>query len=861
MKRLALNHFTHFAFAAAAIVIVVLGALLYRVNIRSMDSTRWVSHTLHGIQLIGAINAQIGLAESAYRGYIISPADDFISDRDHAIAEVGVAVTDFKDLTSDSPVQQGRSAQLEQLLAARFATMRDRSMRRLGTGVVSAMTGSDMRAERDASLQIFGLTEQMERQELRLLAARRMDERRSYGSTLIGLVVLLLVCLVVAGYVGFILETRRRNRAERKLADLAENVPGAAFQLRTAHRGTSSRFEFVSASVEQLIGIKREPLLQDANRFWKIMLEEDKQAFMAAAAVAASSGAPLRHDYRVRHANGEIRWIRSSTSVRKEADGSRLWNGYWADVTGQRHMEIALQEAKEAAESANRAKSIFLATMSHEIRTPMNGVLGLLELLSLTTLDGGQRATLDVVRESGNSLQRIIDDILDFSKIEAGKLEVRPEAASIAAAVAAVRNIYTGNASSKGIDLRSSVDPRISKAVMVDPMRLRQILNNLVANALKFTTRGHVDVRAELVGRSDGEDRVRFSVADTGIGISPDDQALLFKPFVQTAVDTTLHVGGTGLGLTICQRLANMMGGSIEMASQVGVGTTMTFELSLPIADVQDLSDAIVASPVDFMKTARLRRMAPDIARAQIEGTLALLADDHPTNRVLIVRQINALGYAAESVSNGLEALEQWKTGRFGIVLTDCNMPEMNGYDLARSIRESESLSGARRTPIIACTANALCGAAEACIGAGMDDYLAKPIDLAMLSKKLDYWLPLARQTAPLDRSALADLTGGDVQAEREILIDFRRVNDEDAAMLRRAVERSDFAAVATASHRIKGASKMIGATALAVVCEILERAGGASDGKSVAANMDLFGHELERLNTYCEEERWALPT
>jgi CheY-like chemotaxis protein/two-component sensor histidine kinase len=491
----------------------------------------------------------------------------------------------------------------------------------------------------------------------------------------------------------------------------------------------------------------------------------------------------------------------------------------------------------------------------------MNGVLGMLELLSLTTLDSGQRATLDVVRESSNSLQRIIDDILDFSKIEAGKLDVRPEAASIATAVAAVCNIYTGNASGKGIDLRSSVDPRISAAVMVDPMRLRQILNNLVANALKFTTRGYVEMRAELVARADGEDRVRFSVADTGIGISLQDQALLFQPFVQTAADSTLHVGGTGLGLTICQRLANMMGGSIEMVSQVGVGTTMKFELSLPIADAQEYSAANAVSPVDFMKTTRMRRMAPDIAGAQAEGTLALLADDHPTNRVLIVRQINALGYAAESVSNGFEALEKWKTGRFGIVFTDCNMPEMNGYDLARGIREFESVSGARRTPIIACTANALSGAAEACFAAGMDDYLAKPVNLAMLSKKLDYWLPLARQTAPLDRSALADLTGGDMQAEREILNDFRRVNDEDAAMLRRAVDKSDFAAIATASHRIKGASRMIGATALAGVCEHLERASSASDWESVASNLDVFGHELERLNAYCEEDTWALPT
>jgi CHASE3 domain sensor protein len=257
MKRLVLNHFIHMSFAAAAIVIVVLGALLYRVNIRSMDSTRWVSHTLASVRLVGEINAQIGLAESAYRGYIIAPTQDFLADRDRAFTEVGVAVSDFKDLTADNPEQRNRSAQLEKLLAARFATMRERSIRRLSLGRAAAVTESEMRSGRAASAQIFALTSEMERNELQLLALRRMDEHRSYGSTLIGLVVLLLVCLVVPGYLGFIVETRRRDRAERKLADLAENLPGAAFQLRTAHRGTSSRFEFVSASVEQLIGIER----------------------------------------------------------------------------------------------------------------------------------------------------------------------------------------------------------------------------------------------------------------------------------------------------------------------------------------------------------------------------------------------------------------------------------------------------------------------------------------------------------------------------------------------------------------------------------------------------------------------------
>jgi len=390
-------------------------------------------------------------------------------------------------------------------------------------------------------------------------------------------------------------------------------------------------------------------------------------------------------------------------------------------------------------------------------------------------------------------------------------------------------------------------------------MRLRQILNNFVSNALKFTEKGRIEIKAELLGRADGEERVRFSVTDTGIGISEEDQARLFQPFVQAASEITPRFGGTGLGLTICQRLAEMMGGSIKLVSELGVGTTMILELSLPIANANELPEVDPVGPPDFLRTAVMRRRAPDTASAEAEGTLALLADDHPTNRNLIVRQINLLGYAAESAENGIVALEKWKSGRFGILITDCNMPEMNGYELTRRIRELEATKGDKRIPIIACTANALGGEAEICFAAGMDDYLAKPVELNELKKKLDQWLPIARPAAPLDRSALASLTGGDVAAEREILMDFRRVNAEDAAMLKRAVDGSNILEVTTAAHRIKGASKMIGAMGLAAVCERLERASRADDWLTVRANMGAFEHELERLNYYCEEDRWAL--
>jgi signal transduction histidine kinase/DNA-binding response OmpR family regulator len=861
IRRPSFESIVHIAFGAAAAAILTCGWVLYGAGVRAEESTRSVNHTLEVIKAIHDVDEQLSRAESAQRGYLLSASGKYLGDRDQALATDRVAVIAIKELTTDNKDQQRRVSQLEKLNVQRIAIMYEnerllqtegpeRVHTRIAAGLGLAVTKA-----------IYALTNDMKQEEMRLLEVRRAAERQRHVRTQVGLLAAMLIALAVLmpGYWGFIVQSRARHQAERKLRDMADSLPAAAFQIRSDPRGGSQRFEFLSSAIEELFGISRESMIQNPDVVWASVLEEDRRSVAAALENSARTLDTLRHDFRIKRAAGDIRWIRSRAAVRREPDRSLVWNGYWVDISDQKLLDQAQHDAREAAEAANRTKSIFLATMSHEIRTPMNGVLGLLELLSLTTLDAEQRTTLQVVRESGQSLQRIIDDILDFSKIEAGKLEVRPEVASIALTVSAVTNIFSGNASSKRLDLRSYTDPQISPALWVDPMRLRQILNNFVSNALKFTEKGRIEIKAELLGRADGEERVRFSVTDTGIGISQEDQTRLFQPFVQASGDIGLRFGGTGLGLTICRRLAEMMGGSIDMVSEVGVGTTMTLELSLPIASAKELPEVDPVGPQDFLRTTQMRRRAPDIAGAEAEGTLALLADDHPTNRNLIVRQINMLGYAAESAENGIVALEKWQSGRFGILFTDCNMPEMTGYELARRIRELEVANGDKRIPIIACTANALGGEAEICLAAGMDDLLVKPVQLKELSKKLDQWLPMSRPAAALDRSALASLTGGDVAAEREILMDFRRVNAEDAVMLKRAVDRSNTVEVNAASHRIKGASKMIGATSLAAVCERLERASRADDWLAVRANMGAFEHELERLNQYCEEDPWAL--
>jgi PAS domain S-box-containing protein len=680
----------------------------------------------------------------------------------------------------------------------------------------------------------------------------------------------------VGGLVGAIVDVseqkaleRQAWASERRLREMADNVPGVVYQLRVDQDGTRS-YTFLSDAVRSLRGYSREEVSRDGELLFRQIVDEDKPLIDHAIAGAVETLTPLKHEYRIHMPDGTVKWVQSAAVPKKTEDGAVVLNGYWIDVTQHRDMEIELAKARSAADAANRAKSAFLAGMSHEIRTPMNGVMGMLELLSLTRLDQEQRGMVEVVRDSGRSLLRIVDDILDFSKIEAGMLDLRPEPASVADIVSGVTQVYSGAASAKRLAIAGNVDPRISPAVMVDPLRLRQVLNNFVSNAIKFTAEGSVTIGAELVSRADGIDTVGLRVTDTGIGISPENQKKLFQPFVQAESDTTRRFGGTGLGLVICRRIADLMGGTIEMDSAVGRGTTMRFVVPLPQADPAQIAATDQGKTLSAT-TLKSRRAAPDVETAAAEGTLVLVVDDHPTNRMLIKRQLNMLGYAAETAENGVEALSAWRSARFALVITDCHMPEMDGYDLARSIRADESRNGGHRTPILASTANVLEGEAEACLAAGMDGYVAKPVELMALLKALDRWLPLpdaandevrkvpvavpvttnGQDASPIDRTKLAEVSLGDEGFEREMLTDFRAAAEEDVKLLIAALEASDCAEVTRISHRIKGASRTVGATALAAISEQMEKAGRADDSLGIAAAKEPLFREVERLRQY----------
>ena len=559
------------------------------------------------------------------------------------------------------------------------------------------------------------------------------------------------------------------------------------------------------------------------------------------------------------------------TERKRDQDALRELNADLEDRVRRRTAELNL--ARDEAERANRAKSDFLATMSHEIRTPMSGFLGLLELMGLSALDAEQRSTLSLARESGNALLQIIDDILDFSKIEANSLELNLVAASVPSLIGKLCRLHAQVASSKDVSLLGDVSPGISPFLLFDPLRLGQILNNLLNNAIKFTAAGKVTISVQQLGRRGDMEELRFTVADTGIGMTPQQVGKLFQPFVQAAADTSDRFGGTGLGLVISRRLAELMGGTVEVTSELGVGTSMSLTLAFEICDADTPVRPGNAGQDEMETLMKGRRPVPSIAAAEADRTLLLIADDHPTNRLVLMRQVASLGYAAQAFADGVEALEAWHSGRFGAVITDCNMPGLNGYELASAIRAAEWEQGRARIPIIACTANALSAATQHCLAMGMDDCLVKPASLAEVGAKLDHWIPLKREqliaqpavtavpgvvaigpgNGLLDLGLLDEISGGDPIAQAEMLLEFRRVNETDATAMRIAAAQGDFPQLAQFSHRIKGSSLMMGATLLGQACGRIEAAAAARDGGELATSMARFETELLRLHRHLE--------
>ena len=649
---------------------------------------------------------------------------------------------------------------------------------------------------------------------------------------------------------------QRVEASERQLSALTREVPGVIFQFEVKPDGQRA-FVFLSDAYRELFG--REPAEAKARpaMLFTTVHPADLRGVRASLEDAIAQGTPWIHTFRIAKPDGTLRWIDAHSSFGRQPDGTKVWFGVLTNITALQEARHEAEQAQLRAEQANRAKSQFLAMMSHEIRTPMNGVIGMTSLLLDTSLTKEQREYAEIIRYSGDSLLTLINDILDFSKIESGRLDLETEAFSLRDCIESTLDLLTPKATKQGIDLLYEIGEGVPNEVRGDVTRLRQILVNLVGNALKFTERGEVELTVKALTAEDGARELQFAVRDTGVGIAPEAQGRLFQSFTQVDASTTRKYGGTGLGLAISKRLAELMGGRMWLESEPGRGSTFFFTVRLEwvapgvrryhsvarphlegrrllIVDDSATSRRILATlaekwsmtasvlgagaealeqvragarfdvalfdmqmpAMDGIMLAREIRQLPggqalplillsSIGRppgpetsqlfaavltkpakpsqihdaissllggpapvtspiaptptpvGQTQSERLLLAEDNSVNQKVALHMLARLGYRADNVANGLEAVAAVSSRPYDIVLMDVQMPEMDGFEATRKIKTGNPVGG--RVPwIIALTANAMEGDRERCLEAGMDDYLGKPIKSAELAAALE---------------------------------------------------------------------------------------------------------------------------
>jgi len=551
--------------------------------------------------------------------------------------------------------------------------------------------------------------------------------------------------------------------------------------------------------------------------------------------------------------DGHLFWLASTVAALMNEDGTpREYVAVCTDITERR-------AAQEAANAASIAKSEFLANMSHEIRTPMNGVIGMVDVLKQTPLNEAQQRMMGTIQDSSLALLQILNDILDYSKVEAGKLAVENLPTQLSDVARGVVQLMVTTAHAKSIDLSVEVSPELPLWIYSDPLRLRQVLLNLVGNAVKFTSsegtrQGRVVLYMEPSVLANGLPAVKLRVVDNGVGMEEEVISKLFSPFTQGDESTARRFGGTGLGLSISQRLVVLMGGTIHARSVPGQGSEFTVELPARAAPPGERPAPPLDEPVTWGLPTVVMPPRP-VASVGGTGRLILLAEDNETNREVMLEQLGMLGYAAEVAYDGVMALELWRSGRFALLLTDCHMPNMDGFELTKAIRREE-FKGAH-LPIVAVTANAMQGEAQRCRDGGMDDYLSKPLRLTELAKLLARWLPSldhvsthawgavagdpAQAATPdtlqvWDATAIAEMVGDNPAAQRRLLHKYLSNAAQQLGAIEASLSGRETGALAELAHKLKSGSLTVGASWLGALCSDLEKAGRSDDEQACSA-------------------------